>query len=227
MESLTPNQQTNTITTTEQPLSINPEQYCKYHEKQIVDMYCYECDDVFCAKCALANHREHILSDLTIKKGIISKRNNEVNEAIVKVKEQIDLNKKEINLQFNELHEELDKKKENLLLEVDKIGNEKIQSLQNENQLLNECHNNLNSICQFSDGNNKKRKLEKELNNLHELKVLNNLNEMNEFKLNINEDKNNLINTKFGNIQHKEIKNDKLLFNNKNYTTYKVLALSE
>ncbi|KAL9657911.1 hypothetical protein ABK040_015966 [Willaertia magna] len=211
--------------------------YCKHHEGQLMEAYC---KDVFCIKCAAFKHKLHdyvdvneiakeeeenvkkLISELIIKKEIILQRNDQLKLTITKVNEQLELNKNEINLQFDDLQKELNKKKEQLLLEVDKIGNEKLQSLQNENQLLDNYSNVIDNLCQLKNLNNidilqNKLKLEKEINNLNKLNVLNNLNEMNEFKLNINEDKNNLINlinTKLGNIENKEIKNDQLLFNN-------------
>ncbi|KAL9657904.1 hypothetical protein ABK040_015959 [Willaertia magna] len=132
--------------------------YCKHHEGQLMEAYCKDCNDVFCIKCAAFKHKLHdyvdvneiakeeeenvkkLISELIIKKEIILQRNDQLKLTITKVKEQLELNKNEINLQFDDLQKELNKKKkEQLLLDMDKIGNEKLHSLQNENQLLDNC----------------------------------------------------------------------------------------
>ncbi|KAL9652634.1 hypothetical protein ABK040_003937 [Willaertia magna] len=210
---LTSNQQQSPTATTAAPTTsvtstapssivINQQHYCKHHSDQLLEIYCEECDDVFCFKCALFNHKLHklcdvkeiakekllkvneLLKDLNSKKEILLQRNDQLKLTITKVKEQIDLNKNEIKQHCNDLHKCIDNKMEQLLLEVDKIGNEKLQSLQNEMQLVKDCQNNLNSICELKNDNaidilQNKLKLEKEVKELNNLNVLNNLNEMN------------------------------------------------
>ncbi|KAL9643524.1 hypothetical protein ABK040_010138 [Willaertia magna] len=214
--------------------------YCKLHAGYLLEVFC-DCNQLICSKCAAFSHKTHnyvdikdiekveqekvtkLFNDFDLKKDILLQR-KKLNEAIIEsVNKQSLVVKNEINLQFCELHKELDKKKEMLYLAVDEIVNNKIKSLQNENQLLEENVNNIQRLCKLKNNNlnsidilQNKLNLESEINSLNKVNVLNKPNEMIDFKVNMANDKNKLIEiikNNLGNIENKEIKeNDLILF---------------
>ncbi|KAL9650129.1 hypothetical protein ABK040_011299 [Willaertia magna] len=214
--------------------------YCKHHEGLVTDIYCKGCDDVICSKCAAFNHKLHdyvdineivkeekekmkpLIEDLQFKKEILLQRINEVKTTSEKMKEQANLVNNDIDILFTELQKLLNEKKEKLTIELNEIIKNKLNTLQNEETLLNEHYNNCNELCQLNNNNieifqNKiNLKLKKEVNDLNELNVINNLEFMSHIKLRIDKDKLiNLINNNLDNLENTRISIDKLLFKNK------------
>ncbi|KAL9650124.1 hypothetical protein ABK040_011294 [Willaertia magna] len=214
--------------------------YCKHHKEYVTDVYCKGCDDVICSKCAAFNHKQHdyvdineivkeekekmkpLIEDLQFKKEILLQRINEIKLTNEKIKEQANLVNNDIDILFIELQKLLNEKKEKLTLELNEIVKDKLNTLQNEETLLNEHYNNCNELCQLNNNNieifqNKiNLKLKKEVNDLNEFnyKLISLF--ISRFKLRTKkEDFFYLINDKLGNLGNFKISIDKLLFKNK------------
>ncbi|KAL9650130.1 hypothetical protein ABK040_011300 [Willaertia magna] len=140
--------------------------YCKVHKELETDIYCKDCDEEICSKCALFKHKLHevidscdiikeeeekkmkqLFKDLKLKKEVLLQRTENVKLTIKQVNEQATTVRNEINIIFEELQKLLDEKKEKLTLELNEIVEDKLNTLQNEEKLLNE-HNNVN-LCQI------------------------------------------------------------------------------
>ncbi|KAL9650132.1 hypothetical protein ABK040_011302 [Willaertia magna] len=216
--------------------------YCKQHKELETDIYCKDCDEEICSKCALFKHKLHeiidscdivkeeeekkmkqLFKDLKLKKEVLLQRTNNIKLTIKQVNEQANIVRNDINELFIELQQLLNEKKESLTLELNEIVKDKLNILQNEEKLLNEHNNAVNNLCQLKvDNLNKinilqnKIKFEKKVNDLNELNVVNNLEFMSNFKLkNVKQDFINLINNKLDNLDNYKMNTDKLLFKNK------------
>ncbi|KAL9646216.1 hypothetical protein ABK040_008089 [Willaertia magna] len=191
--------------------------YCNKHE-DLLDHYCKDCNEIICLKCALFNHINHnyyeikkiineqkekylnSLKDLSLKNNFIEQRKENIEILISKVNERFEKIKFDLDKNFMEINKALFLKKEDLLEELNRIYFDKLNLLNNEKLLLekyneqiiinlNEKYNELNDIDIFLN----ELKFEKKINEINNLQIINNLNNVDKFKLNIINDKINLI----------------------------------
>ncbi|KAL9649046.1 hypothetical protein ABK040_008423 [Willaertia magna] len=154
-----------TTTTTNTSITINQNnQYCKQHQGQAIEVYCKDCDIAICLKCALFNHQLHKLIDiqqiikeeqenvyklleiLDSKKETLLQRNKNIEITINNLIEQVELNVNEIKKYIRDLHNAVENALEVLILKIYEIGDDKLRSLQNEQQLLKDHYESLKYV---------------------------------------------------------------------------------